>query len=524
MAPPSCEHAAYVSTEALGDDPRDGYGRAALSDEAQMSSDIHKSDIDELRQRVAKRNYRRYLLEIRLAKLRALRDQKIRFDFPVTALIGTNGGGKSTVLGAAALAYKSIRPGEFFPKSNVGDLSMANWRVEYELIDRDLNQNPLTRNARFVSAKWRRDDLLNRDVVHFPIKRTVPAGEQTRYRRFIGIYEVKDPEILPLSEAVIKSAGRILGRDLTDYRVARLKTGDQEYILLGKRHDDAYSQFHFGAGEASIIDMVTRIEAASDFSLVLIEEIENGLHPLATETMVEYLISVAQRKKIQVIFTTHSEYALRRLPPDAKWAAIDGQLFQGDLNIESLRAITGPVEKSNVIFVEDEFAKDWIEDFIRQNSPSLLHSVEIHAAGGYPFVVDVTDHHLKNPSIKTKAIAIADGDAPVTQEERPQFLYVLPAGVPESVVWGFVASRAEEFAGLLQQRCQIPKISQDTIVKQIRNTQIETGDVHLLFKRLAVRLGFLSEIIVRRAFISVYNENNAAAMEDISQALASLKQ
>ena len=55
--------------------------------------------------------------------------------------------------------------------------------------------------------------------------------------------------------------------------------------------------------------MILGIENAVPQSLVLIEEIENGLHPLATERLVEYLLDVADRKSIQVIFTTHSEYA-----------------------------------------------------------------------------------------------------------------------------------------------------------------------------------------------------------------------
>jgi predicted ATPase len=145
---------------------------------------------------------------------------------------------------------------------------------------------------------------------------------------------------------------------LSGYKIAKISKNDEEYILLGEKLDSDFSQFHFGAGEASVIEMVLQIEEADDQSLILVEEIENGLHPIATEKMVDYLMDVAKRKKIQVIFTTHSEHALRHLPPEAKWAAIDGKLYQGDLNIESLRALTGTVEKSSVIFVEDEFAKD----------------------------------------------------------------------------------------------------------------------------------------------------------------------
>lgn len=127
--------------------------------------------------------------------------------------------------------------------------------------------------------------------------------------------------------------------------------------MVGHTSAHTYSEFHFGAGESSIIRMVTRIEQAPANSLILIEEIENGLHPIATRRMVEYLIDVAARKSIQTVFTTHSDYALSPLPSEAIWAAIDGKLKQGKLSVEALRAVSGRVDKKLAIFVEDEFAK-----------------------------------------------------------------------------------------------------------------------------------------------------------------------
>jgi hypothetical protein len=44
--------------------------------------------------------------------------------------------------------------------------------------------------------------------------------------------------------------------------------------------------------------MVEEIEAAPPNALVLIEEIENGLHPAAVRRMVEYLMAVAVRRSI----------------------------------------------------------------------------------------------------------------------------------------------------------------------------------------------------------------------------------
>ena len=68
-----------------------------------------------------------------------------------------------------------------------------------------------------------------------------------------------------------------------------------------------------------------RSESAPQNSIILIEEIENGLHPVAVRRMVEYLVDVADRKSIQSIFTTHSEDAILPLPSEAIWSSIDGK-------------------------------------------------------------------------------------------------------------------------------------------------------------------------------------------------------
>ncbi|MGU3547096.1 ATP-dependent nuclease [Methylobacterium sp. A52T] len=481
--------------------------------------DIRPSDIAALTEKVKKRSFAHYLMEIKLANVRAFKGQKITLDFPVTAIIGTNGGGKSTILGAAALAYKAVKPGDFFPKSNVSDNSMADWRIEYELIDRSVDKSgTIARNARFVSAKWRREYLIDRDVVVVPIQRTVPASEQPRYKRFIGIYKEEGAVIEELSSDIRRRAGAVLGKNLKGYSVAKLKKEDNVYLMLGMQNENDYSQFHFGAGEASVIEMISSIEQAPDQALILIEEIENGLHPVATEKMTEYLIDVAKRKKSQIIFTTHSEYALKKLPPNAIWACIDGQAYQGKLSIDSLRAIKGLVEKQIAVFVEDDFAKDLLEEALRQIDSRLLDAAEVHKAGGYPFLIEVMQHHNKNPTVKIKAIAVVDGDQAEFQDETNS-TYVLPGSTPELSVFNYINENVESLASVLQQRCLCPQVSQDKIVKIFEKIDISTSDVHLYFSKIGQEMGFISELTVRKACISIYVENNKEHFDGIIQAL-----
>jgi predicted ATPase len=470
--------------------------------------DVHGSDIESLEEKVKKLSYDKYLPTLRLSNVRSFQSQTINFDFPVTAIIGTNGGGKSTILGAAALAYKTVKPGLFFPKSNIGDTSMANWRIEYEIIDRKTNKSGrIQRNARFVSAKWRRDAVVEREVVVIPIQRTVPANEQTRFKLFIGTTQNTNIVKTPIDGAIIGYVSRILGKDAKSYQRVSLNSDPAKSILIGMHEKNDYSQFHFGAGEASIIEMVSLIENAGDSSLILIEEIENGLHPLATRKMVEYLLDVAKRKKAQIIFTTHSEYALDVLPPKAIWACIDGTAYQGKLTIESLRALTGTVSKNAVIFVEDDFAKDLVEEILRQYARDIFDQVQVHKAGGYPYVVDVLKYHNSNPTTTARAVAVIDGDNPSLAEPNGDVIE-LPDGTPESIVFGYIHKNAGVMSAHIQQRCQCPSESQDKIIAAIMLVKIDTTDPHSFFAKLGEKLGFISEIVVRRGLCSIYVENH----------------
>lgn len=287
-----------------------------------FKSEIRHSDIDNLLSKVSKGNYGKYLKKVTLRKLRGFVDREIIFDFPVTALVGPNGGGKTTVLGAAALAYRNVPPGRFFAKSGKYDDSMRNWSIEYELIDRTLNPKlPVTRTASFKKLKWNRN-AVERDVLLFGVERTLPATERQNLKKAVG-GSFRAAKEVKLPPEVTAQAEKILGKSIDGFQQLYLDSSDRVSIFSGVTNQgDGYSEFHFGAGEASVIRIVAEVEAAADNAMILIEEIENGLHPVATQRMVEYLIDVSQRKSCQVLFTTHSNDALAPLPPAAIWSAL----------------------------------------------------------------------------------------------------------------------------------------------------------------------------------------------------------
>lgn len=470
-------------------------------------SEIRESTKAQLIDKVRRLNYGKYLYKASISKIRGFSGEDIVFEFPVTALIGPNGSGKSSVLGVAGCAYKPIRPGMFFPKSTVGDESMSGWRVEYELVDKQLNPQQLVkRTSNFRQAKWVRGDVADREVLFFGIERTVPAGEKARYKQLMRSSYVHRPPLEPLPPAVATQVEHILGKSVSDYRVT--KYGFDDTFLVGRSGASQYSEFHFGAGESSIIRMITTIEKAPENSLILIEEIENGLHPVATRRMVEYLIDVAERKSIQTVFTTHSDYALSPLPSVAIWASIDGKLKQGKLSVEALRAVSGRVDKKLAVFVEDEFAKTWVDAILREKLGADYDQVEVHAVHGDGNAVSTHRGHTANPAVNFRSLCVIDGDSQ-QHEDVAAGVIRLPGAQPERAVFEAIHARLAEDLAILTVSCQRAPESQELVRRSMDEVSRTNRDPHLLFNQLGIKIGFVPEAIVRGAFLALWVRTNS---------------
>jgi hypothetical protein len=466
-------------------------------------SEIRDGAIRDLISKVKKQDFKSYLRKIRLDKVRAFAGQAVDLDFPVTALIGTNGGGKSTILGAAAIAYKGIRPALFFPKSSIGDDSMSNWIIGYDIIDKHLNPTqPVPRRARFKNSKWARDDLIEREVLYFGIIRTVPAGERREFKRLATVNYPFSGIRTDLQIQVQAQVARILGKDVSRFQQADISPKTQFYV--GGDGTLTYSEFHFGAGESSVIRMVRDIESASENTMVLIEEIENGLHPVAVRRMVEYLIDVAERRSIQSIFTTHSEDALLPLPTEAIWSSIDGKVSQGRISIEALRAITGRIDERMAIFVEDDFAKRWVEGIIRNNMSDYTDHVGVYAVNGESQAHSIHLNHRKNPAVSDKlwSICILDGNS-TRSEDAANGIIKLPGAVPEATVFDSVRIAIDQDAMKLAVALHIGAEKEGVVKKAIEEISLANRDPQLLFNQVGQRTGFIPSEIVSSAVVGL---------------------
>jgi predicted ATPase len=475
-------------------------------------SEIRDTQIKALEDKVTKSSYHKYLSRLTLKRVRGFTDREVTFDFPVTAIVGPNGGGKTTILGAAALIYQNVPPRRFFAKSGKYDSSMKDWSVEYQLIDREVNPRiPILRTASYKKAKWNRT-AVEREVLIFGVERTVPATERRELVKAVGSKFAASREVA-LSEAVAANVSKILGRPIEGYNRLFVDKAGRVSLFAGKTQEgDEYSEFHFGAGEASVIRIVADVEAASDGTMILIEEIENGLHPVATRRIVEYLLDVASRKSCQVIFTTHSNDALAPLPSKAIWAAYGGEVLQGKLDITALRTITGQIDAKLAIFVEDKYAELMVQTALRYYGDIELDAIKVHGMGGAGPAMKVNEQHNLDPTATFPSVCLLDGDK-VSSVDPNKGVHLLPGDAdPETYVLACVLDRIDTVAAKLTVSMQLPTSQQERVKAVVRERCLTNRDVHVIWDQIGEDLDFTASYTVTTAFLSIWAQEYPADM------------
>lgn len=267
------------------------------------------------------------LTDIRLKGIRGFRDARVRFDYPVSVIAGGNASGKSTVLFAAACAYSVPDTGvrDFVPSTLFPDYrSRAGGRQDHrgEVI---LDFDYLTPEGR-QSMRWRRSKGWNRS---FMGRKNATQPSRRVYLRTLsnlsnpsevrGILSMSRLESTPdersMTASQIAFAHRMLPFRYSE--VVSLLSGRKDLLFASQEGGAAYSELHMAAGERAIL-RISREVAQLKEALVLIDEVEAGLHPRVQKLLMLELQQLALRNELQIIVTSHSPVVLDSVPMNGR--------------------------------------------------------------------------------------------------------------------------------------------------------------------------------------------------------------
>ena len=269
-----------------------------------------------------------FLTQIRLQGVRGIEDLKVGFISPVVVIAGGNASGKSTVLAAAACAYQvpGARHGDFLPATQFADYrprkgtyrdARASATIEFEYSTPDGGRAMRWRRA----SGWRRTFYGRRNAsqperpVHMHVMRNLEDPLEVR-DLVAGMMRGR----LATQERPLTLWEREFAEKMLPFRYSEVVdlTRDGSSLLFARqKRGAAYSELHMAAGERAILRLSQKIAHLRD-ALVLIDEVEAGLHPWVQQLLMLQLQQLSLQNNLQVIVTTHSPVVLESVHPLAR--------------------------------------------------------------------------------------------------------------------------------------------------------------------------------------------------------------
>ncbi|SET69083.1 DNA cytosine methyltransferase [Lacrimispora sphenoides] len=247
------------------------------------------------------------ILSMHVDSLKGLKNLDISLDKNLTAIMGVNGAGKSTILHALACVYGPYKLGEnhkfsFFFTPNP-DSSWKNSKFSITYWDENL-QKEITREYRKNTDRWapRYSDRPKRDAYYIGIETCIPEIEKEQQTSYIDYNTILAND--KVSCKIIESAAYILNKNYDNLNYH--KTKKKELIGVHTKDNMRYSSLSMGAGEQRVLKILKTVYAANAYSVILIDEIDLLLHVLALKRLIKKLSDIAIKKNLQIIFTTHS--------------------------------------------------------------------------------------------------------------------------------------------------------------------------------------------------------------------------
>lgn len=394
-----------------------------------------------------------FIDSIRISNIHGWTGQEMQFKFPVVAVVGENGMGKSTFLKAAACAYHNKRGKDFYPSKMFISTHWDESALSGAIIEYKVKLGESRRTLRWKkTSDWGfspKQGKPERDVYFLDISRTVPLDATAGYAKIANQANWEAAVGQVLNEESLRGLSFVLGQKYVQARFANTEIDEKHKVgILTKRYGEI-SQFHQGAGEDSMLDVFSVLQDMPDYSLLIIDEVENSLHPRAQRRFVQYLLSLARKKKLQIILSTHSPFVLDELPPIARIMLIEladrKEIVYSTSSEYALATIDDGKHPELYVYVEDEEAVElfWaLMKFAKERYGEIAKKISTSAIGAYSVVKTFYDLG-KNGKLPYKSMAIVDGDK---REEADGCLAFPSSEAPEKAV--FNGLKAKEWNNL----------------------------------------------------------------------------
>lgn len=395
-------------------------------------------------------NFPKFLKAIKLEPFRHIPSLTVNFNHPVSVISGTNRSGKSTILMAIACSHFN------FIKRNPqnGNLDRHTWSSLMQFTSKDIQSQDWTYyitykigrkietkrgQRKHTTKKWngigkKESQFKFRDVVFIDLDRILPARNFSRviFNRTKSTNE--DTVSTNNSDIIEEYLSYILEESFSLNKLATYQDKD----IFKYKNSNEYSSYNAATGEEVLTRIIIDVVEANTDSLILIDEIEIGLHPKVQRRLIEVLYNIAVNDNKQFILSSHSPTILSSVPDTARiFIEKDYQNnFKSIQNI-SVNAALSKMDSLSYplidLYCEDDVSEKIIKKILlnlqtNRNLSNISDLINIIISGSASkthnyFTVHKETYNYKK--IKTGFACVLDGDMRIkfTQEDNLHFLY-----------------------------------------------------------------------------------------------------
>ena len=373
----------------------------------------------------------------------------------VFAIVGNNGTGKSTIISTLS---RLVPPYKF--RLNDNDYVYES-SIRYTVYDK-------TNEWNFLNGKSKRTD--NNGEIRFYGRYEGSLFYGTRFEDSSNVDylmrtgKIENELIVDADDYIIKSLGEILHNDEDYYRgLKRLKNrsiakelGINNLPYFLKVNGKLISQYRMSSGECLLISLlhflynsILRKSVPENMhALLLIDEIELALHPIAVKRLVERLIKLSHdSKNLTCIISTHSLEVIRSIRPENLYnlkvtsSDFGNRFFKFENPSYPCYLMKDIYIHSGydfVILVEDILAAKIVEKSLLKLKLRKSKLINVIPIGGWNNVYELHKTFARENTlgVNTKILSIIDGD--VRKDASSKFKNLTHIFLPVSSVEKFL--------------------------------------------------------------------------------------
>jgi predicted ATPase len=409
--------------------------------------------------------HKHYIEHIRYPFFRNLEaDTKIIFDFPITFLVGKNGGGKSSTLQSLYGCPSGYSLGDYWftteldpiqefdknrncfiygfkNKDKINEVIKQRihregnpdyWETAKPIVGYGMSNNkrfsPIDKNVIYLdfrselSAFDKFFHFLNfssnthktkQDYLRFYSNKLKDAFDNNSIISYYGPNRNKAKIILTQTETKIVS--EILRKEFETIEIIEHNLfKDWGISIRLKQKNINYSEAFAGSGETAIVILVHKIFDAPEESLILLDEPETSLHSGAQKRLMSFLLEQCIKKKHQVIISTHSPFLIENMP-DKSIKVFSTLRSNGKFIINNDRSYKEAFyeleienKSKKIILVEDKTAKIVLDKILEKLGKATQDIFEIkYLPGG---AKDINQRLTTIMEISSNTFVLFDGD------------------------------------------------------------------------------------------------------------------